>query len=67
MELAAAERSDLSLHPEQPTLLRAMLGRKYGEPPSLLQAAEDLGLHPVLCVPSQRMSPPTLLRAVPPP
>ncbi|MGW3441995.1 helix-turn-helix domain-containing protein [Streptomyces sp. NPDC001076] len=36
------------VHAEQPTLLRAMLGRKYGEPPSLLQASEDLGLHPVL-------------------
>ncbi|MCA6095928.1 ImmA/IrrE family metallo-endopeptidase [Streptomyces sp. SCA3-4] len=36
------------VHPEQPTLLRAMLGRKYGEPPSVIQAAEDLGLHPVL-------------------
>jgi hypothetical protein len=28
--------------------MRAMLARKYGEPPSVLQAAEDLGLHPVL-------------------
>ncbi|MFJ3206238.1 helix-turn-helix domain-containing protein [Streptomyces sp. NPDC086989] len=36
------------VHAEQPTLVRAMLGRKYGEPPSLLQAADDLGLHPVL-------------------
>ncbi|WP_327732494.1 XRE family transcriptional regulator [Streptomyces nojiriensis] len=38
----------VAVHPEQPTLVRAMLGRKYGEPPPLLQAAEDLGLHPVL-------------------
>ncbi|MGW6284840.1 helix-turn-helix domain-containing protein [Streptomyces sp. NPDC055107] len=36
------------VHPEQPTLMRAMLGRKYGEPPSLVQAAEELGIHPVL-------------------
>ncbi|MEU6160955.1 XRE family transcriptional regulator [Streptomyces sp. NPDC047130] len=36
------------VHAEQPTLMRAMLGRKYGEPPSLLQAAEELGIHPVL-------------------
>ncbi|MEU6216714.1 XRE family transcriptional regulator [Streptomyces sp. NPDC047022] len=36
------------VHAEQPTLVRAMLGRKYGEPPSLLQASEELGLHPVL-------------------
>ncbi|QHY97265.1 Helix-turn-helix protein [Streptomyces sp. S4.7] len=36
------------VHAEQPTLMRAMLGRKYGEPPSLLQASEELGLHPVL-------------------
>ncbi|MFD6183564.1 hypothetical protein [Streptomyces goshikiensis] len=38
----------VAVHSEQPTLVRAMLGRRYGEPPSLLQAAEDLGLHPVL-------------------
>lgn len=36
------------VHPEQPALMRAMLARKYGEPPSVLQASEDLGLHPVL-------------------
>lgn len=38
----------VTVHPEQPALMRAMLARAYGEPPSLLQAAEDLGLHPVL-------------------
>ncbi len=38
----------VAVHPEQPSLVRAMLGRKYGEPPSLLHAAEDFGLHPVL-------------------
>lgn len=38
----------VTVHPEQPSLMRAMLARRYGEPPSLLQAAEDLGLHPVL-------------------
>lgn len=36
------------VHPEQPALMRAMLARRYGEPPSLLEAAEDLALHPVL-------------------
>ncbi|MEV4872305.1 helix-turn-helix domain-containing protein [Streptomyces syringium] len=36
------------VHAEQPTLMRTMLSRKYGEPPSLLQASDDLGLHPVL-------------------
>jgi Zn-dependent peptidase ImmA (M78 family) len=38
----------VTVHPEQPVLMRAMLARKYGEPPSVLQAADDLGLHPVL-------------------
>jgi hypothetical protein len=38
----------VTVHPEQPALMRAMLARKYGEPPSVLAAAEDLGLHPVL-------------------
>lgn len=38
----------VAVHAEQPALMRAMLARKYGEPPSVLQAAEDLGLHPVL-------------------
>jgi len=38
----------VAVHAEQPTLLRAMLARKYGEPPSVLQAADELGLHPVL-------------------
>ncbi|RZB18383.1 ImmA/IrrE family metallo-endopeptidase [Streptomyces sp. F001] len=38
----------VTVHPEQPALMRAMLARRYGEPPSLLQSSEDLGLHPVL-------------------
>jgi Zn-dependent peptidase ImmA (M78 family) len=38
----------VTVHAEQPALMRAMLARKYGEPPSVLTAAEDLGLHPVL-------------------
>lgn len=36
------------VHPEQPSLMRAMLARRFGEPPSLLAASEELGLHPVL-------------------
>ena len=38
----------VAVHPEQPSLMRAMLARRYGEPPSVIQASEDLGLHPVL-------------------
>jgi Zn-dependent peptidase ImmA (M78 family) len=38
----------VTVHPEQPALMRAMLGRRFGEPLSVRQAAEDLGLHPVL-------------------
>ncbi|QNP64866.1 ImmA/IrrE family metallo-endopeptidase [Streptomyces genisteinicus] len=38
----------VTVHPEQPSLMRAMLIRRYGEQPSLLPAAEDLALHPVL-------------------
>ncbi|MFC5901150.1 helix-turn-helix domain-containing protein [Streptomyces zhihengii] len=38
----------VTVHPEQPALMRAMLTRRYGEQPSLLQAAEDVALHPVL-------------------
>lgn len=38
----------VTVHPEQPALLRAMLTRRYGSPPPVLQAAEDLGIHPVL-------------------
>jgi Zn-dependent peptidase ImmA (M78 family)/DNA-binding XRE family transcriptional regulator len=38
----------VTVHAEQPALMRAMLVRRYGEPPSVLQAADDLGLHPVL-------------------
>jgi hypothetical protein len=36
------------VHPEQPSLMRAMLARRYGEPPAVLQASEGLGIHPVL-------------------
>jgi hypothetical protein len=36
------------VHAEQPALMRAMLARKFGEPPPLMLASEDLGLHPVL-------------------
>ncbi|MFE7129513.1 helix-turn-helix domain-containing protein [Streptomyces sp. NPDC057638] len=36
------------VHAEQPALFRAMLVRRYGERLSLLQAADDLGMHPVL-------------------
>lgn len=38
----------VTVHPEQPALMRAMLGRRFGEPPPVRQAAEELGLHPVL-------------------
>ncbi|MFB7672325.1 helix-turn-helix domain-containing protein [Kitasatospora purpeofusca] len=38
----------VTVHAEQPSLMRAMLARRFGEPPPLLQAAEALGLHPVL-------------------
>lgn len=41
-------REPVAVHPEQPSLMRAMLARRYGEPPSVIQASEDLGLHPVL-------------------
>ena len=36
------------VHAEQPSLMRAMLVRRFGEPPPLLQASEAPGLHPVL-------------------
>lgn len=36
------------VHAEQPALMRAMLARRFGEPPPLRQASEELGLHPVL-------------------
>lgn len=38
----------VAVHAEQPSLMRAMLARRYGEPPGVLQASEDLGIHPVL-------------------
>lgn len=38
----------VTVHPEQPALMRAMLGRRFGEPLSVRQAADGLGLHPVL-------------------
>lgn len=41
-------KEPVMVHAEEPTLMRAMLARKYGEPPPLLRASEDLGLHPVL-------------------
>lgn len=36
------------VHPEQPALMRAMLAKQFGEPPTLRAAAEEYGLHPVL-------------------
>jgi Zn-dependent peptidase ImmA (M78 family)/DNA-binding XRE family transcriptional regulator len=38
----------VTVHPEQPSLMRAMVARRYGEPPAVLQVSEDLGIHPVL-------------------
>lgn len=38
----------VTVHPEHPALMRAMLGRRFGEQFSVRQAAEELGLHPVL-------------------
>lgn len=38
----------VTVHPERPALMRAMLARKFGEPPAVIHASERLGLHPVL-------------------
>lgn len=38
----------VTVHPEHPALMRAMLTRRFGEPFSVRQAADELGLHPVL-------------------
>ncbi|MEV6738631.1 XRE family transcriptional regulator [Streptomyces sp. NPDC051104] len=41
-------REPVTVHPEQPALMRMMMKRRFGTSPSLRQTAEELGLHPVL-------------------
>lgn len=41
-------KEPVTVHAEQPALMRAMLARRFGEPPPVRQAAEELGLHPVI-------------------
>ncbi|MGW3931128.1 helix-turn-helix domain-containing protein [Streptomyces microflavus] len=41
-------REPVTVHPERPALMRMMMTRRFGASPSLRQAAEELGLHPVL-------------------
>ncbi|MEV7848436.1 XRE family transcriptional regulator [Streptomyces cyaneofuscatus] len=41
-------REPVTVHPEQPALMRMMMTRRFGASPSPRSAAEELGLHPVL-------------------
>lgn len=41
-------REPVTVHAEQPALMRAMMVRRFGDRLPVRQAAEDLGLHPVL-------------------
>ncbi|MEU0338265.1 XRE family transcriptional regulator [Streptomyces bobili] len=41
-------REPVTVHPEQPALMRLMMTRRFGASPSLRHMAEELGLHPVL-------------------